>query len=118
MKTLGELLKPIGLALRKSRRDQSGGVTTNHYKVDEAKLEFMIEIVNRRKNWSVDEYIPLYWKEVHNRHGFTSPIYIRNSNGMGVDEWDVEMREDLEKRFREGNKARGEGSLLERLANE
>ena len=38
MKTLGELLKPIGLALRKSRRDQSGGVTTNHYKVDEAKL--------------------------------------------------------------------------------
>ena len=37
---------------------------------------------------------------------------------MGVDEWDVEMREDLEKRFREGKEARGEGSLLERLANE
>ena len=118
MKTLGELLKPIGLALRKSRRDQSGGVTTNHYKVDEAKLEFMNGIVNRRKNWSVDEYIPVYWKEVHNRHGFTSPIYIRNPNGMGVDEWDIEMREDLEKRFRDGKEARSEGSLLERLANE
>ena len=78
----------------------------------------MMGIVNRRKNWSADEYIPVYWKEVHNRHGFTSPIYIRNPNGMGVDEWDVEMREDLEKRFREGKEAKGEGSLLERLANE
>ena len=55
MKTLGELLKPIGLALRKSRRDQSGGVTTYHYKVDEVKLEFMMGIVNRRKTWSADE---------------------------------------------------------------
>ena len=118
MKTLGELLKPIGLALRKSRRDQSGGVTTNHYKVDEAKLEFMMGIVNRRKNWSVDEYIPVYWKEVHNRHGFTSPIYERISNGTGVDEWVIVPEQDLEKYFRNRREAKGEGSLLERLANE
>jgi hypothetical protein len=118
MKTLGELLKPIGFALRKSRRDQSGGVTTNHYKVDEAKLEFMMGIVDRRQKWNVEDYILMYWSVVHNRHGFTTPIYRPNPDGKDGDEWDVVMKEDLEERFREGRKAKGESSLFERLANE
>ncbi|NBS77928.1 MAG: hypothetical protein EBT28_11125, partial [Betaproteobacteria bacterium] len=61
-----ELLKPIGLALEKSRRDQSGGVTTYLYKIDEVKLEFMMGIVDRRQKWKVEDYILMYWSDVHN----------------------------------------------------
>jgi hypothetical protein len=118
MKTLGELLKPIGLSLEQTRRDQSGGVTTYLYKVDEVKLEFMMGIVDRRQKWKAEDYILMYWSNVHNRHGFTSPIYRLNPDGKDGDEWDVVMKEDLEERFREGRKAKGESSLFERLANE
>lgn len=103
----GELLKLIGLKFSKHSRDQSGGKTDYFYQLDRDRFDFMMGIIDRRKALPVDDYIPTYWKAIHQRHGFTTPIYVRSLNDWGADDWEMLMDQDLEEIFnrRKGRKS-------------
>jgi hypothetical protein len=115
---LGELLRLVGLKTEKHSRDQSGQQTDYLYQLEKSSFNFMMEIIERRKSLPPDDYIKTYWKAVHQRQGFTTPIYVCSPNDWGFDEWEILMDEDLEEIFKNRKAGRSSDSWFKVLANE
>ena len=61
---LSKLLNLVGLKQNPSRKEQVSGIRRNLYKIDKDRLDLVLSIVERRKQYAEDR-----WEFIHQLHG-------------------------------------------------
>ena len=69
------MLRTIDLKLVTARTDQKNKIKKYIYTIDKVMLGVVNEIIDRRKVHTDKEYSLIYWKNVHEQNGYTTPLY-------------------------------------------